>query len=455
MKRLLLLLSVLLLAQYANAFDFVKKVGGSNLFFSIEHMPPVDGKGTVSVSAYESEMMRIMGASSSVKGRLVIPSEVVYDGERYIVTSVEPHAFASCERLLAVTLPHTIVNVGDAAFDKCPNLKSVALECDSVQIALSAFAGCDMLDSLVIHDKVRYISQFAFSSVKSLKEIVLLSENVSSMQSLFYACESQAKLTVGPAVAVVPQFLCFCFYGLQEVEFAGDNPHTAVIDQYAFTNCTSLRMLHLPPSVGVIKSNAFSYCSFQLLEFNSDMPPILDETPFYGVDSSTNVTIPCGSRQNYLNSAIGKRFHNVAYPRGCPSDPMVQEVVYIHDTVWIHDTLYLPESMFRDKLETPTDEGSMYDHVETDTEQIVGDDDPQDWIFIEGRILRIEKAARLAGTAIRVYDERGDLLIDDRMPPSYRADNYYLKMPGRKRYFLIVGTLDAISVDVMHQRIGL
>ena len=453
MKKCALLILSLLLAFAAEAYDFKKVIGGVTYCFSIEQPPVAKGKGSVYLSSVQIPSPN--GKQTALN--LTIPQEVVYDGERYEVTAIEPRAFAECEPLTRVVIPRTVSNIGYSAFEGCASLRTVVVDCDSLIVSSSSFSGCTALDSLVIGPSARYLSPLAFSWTSNLSEIVFLAEHPSSMQSLFYASQSPARITIGENVAVVPQFICFNFTGLRAVEFAGDKPHLSIIEQFAFANCPSLRQVAMPASLGVVKESAFAYCTLQSLTFLSEYPPVLDNAPFYGVETSLPVTIPCGSRQNYANSAVGRLFTNLIYPRGCAADAFTPEVVYIHDTVYVHDTIYLPESLFREHLLSAVSETdtSMYANIETDTEDVVGDAEPQDWIFIDGRVVRITKALKLRGTRLRLFDERGDMVAEDRIPGSYSSDNYYLKLPSRKRYFLVIGTLDAISVDVQKQKIGM
>lgn len=437
----------------AKAYDFKKEVSGQTLYFSI-----LSTGDNAAVAVVAPQDLLGYGEFPKPKGRLVIPAEVQHDGERYRVLSIAPRAFADCDALSSVTIPVTISRVGDAAFENCSRMQSVIIECDSLAVFYNVFKGCVNMDSIVIGPSVRCLPPFAFQDLESLEVALFLAENVVSMRNVFFGCKALSRIVFGERVSSVPSFLCYNFTGLNKIEFP-DNTHCmSTIGQCAFANCASLRNVSLPASVNMIGSNAFAYCHLQSLVFESPLPPCLEEQPFFGVDRSTEVMIPCGSRQSYVNAPVGRFFDRFVYPKTCPVDPIQAEVIYIHDTVWVHDTVYLPEPMFRQWLAAAEDTVgkaiSMYDHIEVDLKNVVSEKDPAEWIFLDGKIVRITHAKRLVGTAVKVYDENGRLVVDERIPANYPADNFYVRLPKRKRYFLTIGNLPTVSVNVASQRVS-
>ena len=451
MKPLLPLLLLSLLAMEASASDFRKTMGGQPLYFTItaEGQHP-----TVSVdSPFPGGDYQGM---ERPQGRLTIPEQVERDGTTYKVTSIAARAFADCEGLQAVTVPVGVTVVGSGAFHNCNNLRSVTLMCDSLALMYRSFEGCYGVDTLILGATVRYLPPFAFAGMGHLAEVRLEAENATAMTNLFFGCRSAARLVVGSRVSAVPDFFCYNFEGLQSVEFVADGHSLATIGQCAFVNCGSLREIVLPSSVTLIGANAFAYCRLQQIAFRSEVPPVLADHPFFGIDSNTHVEVPCGSRQAYANAAVGRFFRNIDYPEGCPKDPMRQEVVYIHDTVYVHDTIYLPETAFREHLaavnatDADADGGAL---VEVDYSDAIGNAEPEQWLFLDGRTLRIARALRLRGASVKVYDENGRLVLDDRIPPDHPADNWYLRLPRRKRLYLSIGNLRTIAVDIAGQRV--
>lgn len=56
---------------------------------------------------------------------LTIPESIVYNGGRYVVTTVGEYAFYGCENISTLTIPATLDSIADYAFMNCDNLKSL------------------------------------------------------------------------------------------------------------------------------------------------------------------------------------------------------------------------------------------------------------------------------------------------------------------------------------------
>ena len=124
--------------------------------------------------------------------------------------------------------------IGEAAFDGCDSLKSVALPQNLRSIEASTFAYCDSLEEVILHENIAYIGNRAFEECPSLKEI-LIPGNVKRIdRDAFYNCSALNNV-----------------YLEDGVEY---------IDTNAFVLCLNLVYIRIPDSVSFIAERAFDVC---------------------------------------------------------------------------------------------------------------------------------------------------------------------------------------------------
>ena len=89
------------------------------------------------------------------------------------VTEIGERAFEGCEALERVKLPEGLRAVGDSVFFLCESLRSVAFPEGLEEIGPNAFNGCDGLARITLPRELKRIGDCAFIYCKSLKEIAI------------------------------------------------------------------------------------------------------------------------------------------------------------------------------------------------------------------------------------------------------------------------------------------
>ncbi len=106
---------------------------------------------------------------------IIIPSE--YNG--LPVIRINNHTFKECNYIINITLPDSVTNIGNYAFDGCNSLKS---------IGDYAFFGCISLTAIHLPNSITSIGDNAFANCASLTNITL-PDNITSMgYSVFSSC---------------------------------------------------------------------------------------------------------------------------------------------------------------------------------------------------------------------------------------------------------------------------
>ena len=177
---------------------------------------------------------RVTGSILSVySGDMVIPEEIEYNGDTYTVTGIYNDAFNRAYDLTSISLPKTILSIGQYAFAECKSLTSITIPESVTTIADFAFSDCTGLTSVTIPSSVTNLGKQTFRRCTNLTSVTLHCPTVS-----LYAFRDS------PFIKEL---------------ILGDEVKT--IDVWAFIGCTGLTSLTIPSGVKYIRDCAFANCS--------------------------------------------------------------------------------------------------------------------------------------------------------------------------------------------------
>ncbi|WP_366944475.1 leucine-rich repeat protein [uncultured Barnesiella sp.] len=208
--------------------------------------------------------------SHSYSGDVVIPSTVTYDGNIYLVTSIEWGAFSGCWGLHSVTIGNSVKSIGLDAFSDCTSLHSVTIGKSVTNIG-TAFEGCTSLTSVIWNAR-------ACSDVASINN--RLFEDSSNTITDF---------TFGDEVELIPDRLCA---GLSRLTSITIPDSVKSIGESTFLGCTGLTTVTLPESLTSIGNYAFSGCTDLTAITLPESLTRIGYTAFEGCTSLTSITIP-------------------------------------------------------------------------------------------------------------------------------------------------------------------
>ena len=93
--------------------------------------------------------------------------EVIITGGK----DIDEKAFLGCSGLTNITIPDSVISIGDSAFFGCEGLTSVTIGTSVTSIGKGAFLGCSGLTSVTIGNSVTNIGKWAFDECSGLTDI--------------------------------------------------------------------------------------------------------------------------------------------------------------------------------------------------------------------------------------------------------------------------------------------
>ena len=263
---------------------------------------------------------------------LVIPSVVNVNGTDFPVTAINDGAFRDNLKIREVTIPASVVTVGDKAFSGCTYLESLAIEDGQKTLAFGAdvFDNCAIKEAYIGREMngaplrgMSTLAKVSFGkSVSSVKDYEFFNTGLTDMlipaqiKSIGYAafgnCQDMRKFEVeegndnyfaesdvlfanthfsrtGVIYSESKKFLLY--YPAQKVETEFICPaDVSEIAEYAFAGQEHLEMLTLYPGVTNIGAYAFSNSQLKILNIASSLPPTCQENSFDGL-STGDVTL--------------------------------------------------------------------------------------------------------------------------------------------------------------------
>lgn len=157
--------------------------------------------------------------------------------------------FVGNPHLINLVIPDNIVEIGEYAFQKCPNLWRVRIDGAEI-VHKDAFRLCENLKIVSINPTIRRIGKRAFSNTGVVS--INIPRNAKVEEYAFQ--NSKLQYAYIPDINNLEHGVFHSCEELNNVTILGGE----VIPQWLFHGCRSLTSIKLPASITEIKNNAFT-----------------------------------------------------------------------------------------------------------------------------------------------------------------------------------------------------
>lgn len=252
------------------------------------------------------------------------------------VTSIEESAFVACWRLQEIIIPDSVTSIGNGAFENCLKVTSIVIPSGVISIGRSAFCG-NSVTSVNIPDSVTEIGVAAFADCEELAEIKVDENNQSYHTEGNCLIETASKtLIAGCKTSVIP-----------------DDGSVTVIGEGAFEYCSGLTSIEIPDGVTVIGGGAFYYCTGLTSVTIPSTVTVIGDSAFSECAALTSITIPEGVTSIGLYAFYDcRKLKEISIPSTVTEIGIhaFEETAYYNDNGhWTDSVLYISDHLIRAK----------------------------------------------------------------------------------------------------------
>lgn len=200
------------------------------------------------------------------------------------ITGICDMAFYDCYDLVSVSIPNTVKYIG-SAFTNCSKLKSITLPDSLLTLGNFAFASCSSLKKIIIPKKIKVIPAAAFQYCENLSSVVI-PNGVKTIEQGAFQGTAIKTLKIPKSVTTLGQD---CFEGIK-ITHVSIPKNIKNMDVGIFYGCERLRYATYNTSC-TLKAGLFAYCpKLRAVKLGNNVKSI--DGAFYDSAKNFNIFIP-------------------------------------------------------------------------------------------------------------------------------------------------------------------
>ena len=193
-----------------------------------------------------------------------LPGLVIESGPKII----DEYAFFGWSNLQTVTLPDTLTEIREGAFERC-GMMEITIPRNVKKLGVAAFFDCRQLRTITFNSRLTAVGREAFFGCRKLSTIIINENMTDICDGMFKECEGITRIDIPETVGIIGNSAFESCSGLSSAIIGGafgepsSNAKAAkkvAIGTKAFKGCGGMKKIVIPPSVTKIADDAFDGC---------------------------------------------------------------------------------------------------------------------------------------------------------------------------------------------------
>ena len=242
----------------------------------------------------------VKNPQNGYKGNIVIPDVLEYEGTIYNVTKIGDWAFSYCTELTSVSIPKSVISIGDNAFQDNYNLTSVHIK-DLASWCMISF-GKENKNDYYSNPLIR--AHHLFLNGEEIKDLVI-PDNVTSINNGAFCGGSFISVTFPNSVTSIGKEAfknCTTLTSVHiidleawcTIKFGDNDSNPLAYAHHLYLNGEEIKNLIIPNSISEIKDYTFSGCSALTSVAISNNATSIGDYSFSDCSNINTVNIPNG-----------------------------------------------------------------------------------------------------------------------------------------------------------------